>query len=337
MATKKRPVAARSKDTLQEELDKVRSSLLSREELDPISAAAEAKRKSELAAQLGKVTSKAVTEKLGALSLDTQNVLDSLRTTLISSTQELEELREMISIESERLEELYGKDVVASSVATLIAEYDQKKALFQEEEAGARAALKTSIDEQKKLEAERKAATEKQRKQEQEEYDYNLTKQRREVADEFARQLASLKQQEADRHRELERGWKDREEVLLANENEIVAMREKIAGFDAVLIEEKKKAVDTVTRAMSIEHKHQLQLLETTAKAAQDLLHSENKSLSEDNARLRMAISELQTKLETANDRVESIAKSAMERDSGQAALAASQRTAEILRDSQKK
>lgn len=337
MATKKRPVAARSKDTLQEELDKVRSSLLNREELDPISAAAEAKRKSELAAQLGTVTSKAVTEKLGALSLDTQNVLDSLRTTLISSTQELEELREMIFIESERLEELYGKDVVASSVATLIEEYEQKKALFQEEEAGARAALKTSIDEQKKLEAERKAQTEKLRKQEQEDYDYNLTKQRRDVADEFARQLSALKQQEADRHRELERGWKEREESILANENEVATMREKIAGFDAVLEVEKKKAVAQATGAMSSEHKHQLQLLETTAKAAQDLLRSENKALAEDNMRLRTSINELQHKLETANNRIESIAKAAMERDSGQAALAASQRTAEILRDSQKK
>lgn len=337
MATKKRTTAARSKDTLQDELDRVRSSILNREELDPISAAAEAKRKSELAAQLGTVTSKAVTEKLGALSLDAQATLDALRTTLISSTQELEELREMISIESERLEELYGKDVVAASIAMLIEEYEQKKALFQEEELSATAALKANIDAQKKLEAERKAAAEKERKQNEEEYEYQLQKSRRENTDAFNQKMLESQRAGEEKARELVRGWQEREDAIKAQEDHIAELEEIVKGLPATMETEKKKYADGIVRAVTSEHGHKVALLEAQAKAAQDLLRTENKSLAADNERLRLSITDLQNKLETANNRIESIAKSAMERDSGQAALAASQRTAEILREPPKK
>jgi hypothetical protein len=336
MATKKRPTAARSKDTLADELERVKSSLLNREELDPISAAADAKRKSELAAQMGTVTSKAVTEKLSALSLDTQSTLDALRTTLISSTQELEELREMIAIESERLEELYGKDVVAASIATLVEEYDQKKRDFEEFEAQQQADLARKIAEQKKIEAERKAAVEKERKQNEEEYEYQLAKSRRENTDAFNQKMLEAQRAGEEKARQLVRGWQEREDAIKAKEERVAELEEIVAGLPATMEAEKKKHADSIVRALSSEHGHKVTLLEAQAKAAQDLLRSENKSLAEDNARLRASITELQNKLEAANNRIESIAKSAMERDSGQAALAASQRTAEILQSSPK-
>lgn len=337
MATKKRSTAARSKDTLADELERVKSSLLNREELDPISAAADAKRKSELAAQMGTVTSKAVTEKLSALSLDTQSTLDALRTTLISSTQELEELREMIAIESERLEELYGKDVVAASIATLVEEYEQKKRDFEEYEAAQQAKLAQSIADQKKAEAERKAAVERQRKQDEEEYEYQLAKSRRENTDAFNQKMLEAQRAGEEKARELVRGWQEREDAIKAKEERVAELEEIVAGLPATMETEKKKYADGIVRAVTSEHNHKVALLEAQAKAAQDLLRSENKALTEENARLRASITDLQNKLEAANNRIENIAKSAMERDSGQAALAASQRTAEILRESPKK
>ena len=264
MATKKRPYCRPARRTpLRDELERVKSSLLNREELDPISAAADAKRKSELAAQMGTVTSKAVTEKLSALSLDTQSTLDALRTTLISSTQELEELREMIAIESERLEELYGKDVVAASIATLVEEYDQKKRDFEDFEAQQQADLAKKIAEQKKFEAERKAAAEKERKQNEEEYEYQLAKSRRENTDAFNQKMLEAQRAGEEKARELcARGGRSAKTRSRPKRSASPSSRRSLPDCPPPWRQRRRSTPTDIVRAVTSEHNHKVALLE---------------------------------------------------------------------------
>jgi hypothetical protein len=334
VAAKKSPRTARSKDGLQAELDRVRSALLSKEEVDPITAAEDAKRKSNLAATLGVVTSKSVTEKLGALSLDAQATLDALRTTLISSTQELEEVREMIVIEAERLEEIYGKDVVAASLADLVAEYDKKATELATQHGAEIVAFETKLKDQRQAEADRKAAVDKERKREEEQYMYDRRKTRQEEDDAREQKVLEITRSFDEQNRELERGWHQREDVLKARENEFVEMQNTVAAFDEKLKNETAKAVAAATGAMSREHKHAVQLLEQQASADKALLRSENKALQQQFDAAQGTISALNIKLADAEKRVETIAKSAMERDSGKAALDAQQKTIETMQPS---
>ncbi len=335
-AAKKSPRTARSKDGLQAELDRVRSALLSREEVDPITAAEEAKRKANLAATLGVVTSKSVTEKLGALSLDAQATLDALRTTLISSTQELEEVREMIVIEAERLEEIFGKDVVATSLAELFASYDNQAKELAAQHGSEIVAFETKLKEQRQAEQDRKAAVDKERKREEEQYAYDLLKTRQAENDARDQKVLEITRSFDDQNRGLEQGWNEREKALQAREHEFIEMQNLVAGFDARLNDEKAKAVAAATGAMSQNHKHAVALAETQANADKALLKSEKDNLAAQLASANAAVNELNVKLAASEARVESIAKSAMERDGGQAALAASQKAMETLKDTPK-
>lgn len=330
MATKKvRP--SRSKQTLQDELAEVQSAFMSREELDPTTVREEAKRKSALAGKLSGITSRVVTEKIGELGLTLQSALDTIRLTLVSSVQELEELRELIEATAKELEEVHGKEVVASSIQSLIAEFELKQAEFIDEENRRRKDLEDKIAATLAAEKERKAATEKARQQENEDYEYKLGVQRREAIDAFDQEMRKRTREQQDIERDLKRGWQEREAALKAQEKEVVELKNMVVGFDALVDAEKKKAVAQATGAMSQNHKHEIEIL--TAKAASDksLLESKLENLAAQLAAANSTIAALNAKLTAAENRVESIAKSAMERDSGRSALEAQSQTIKTM------
>jgi hypothetical protein len=329
---KKRPSTPRSKAELKEAMDLVKSNLDAQPEVDATTAAQASRRRNEVLEAVKNVTAAAVINRLGVLGLEAQGALDAIKNMMVSSAQELDSLREAVVLTQAELAELHSKEVVAAALADLVKEHEARRIAMEESLRTRNEELNKAFQAQLNAERDRKIAVEQERKREEEAYQYDTMLHRRAEEDAHKQMMISKDREYADKLASFEKSWAEREASLVAHENEIATMRAEITAFPALLESEKKKAVDSTVRAISSEHKHQVELLNAAAASAAALAAAEIKALQQKVKDQDLAISALQNKLESAEKRVESIANSALASASGRQALEAASSMAATLK-----
>lgn len=322
----------RSKAQLKNDFDNLQEQASGRDELDPTAAIAAEKRRADVMADTKDVDPATIVNKITKLGLDVQTSLDHLKNTLTGGAAQLATVREAIKYAEHDLEQLHGKEIAASSLADLIAEHKERERVFNENMANNQAEFDAKVSAQKNAETERRAAVEKERRREEDEYQYATAQRRREEADAYQQKKIELERALTDAAAQKSKEWAAREDALKTKEAAYAEALKRIENLPAEIAAEVKKATDAQARAMSSEFAHKTALAEAQAKSDKALADAQIKALTQKVVDQDAVIGALQNKLEAAEKRVESIANNALQSASGRQALEAASNMAATLK-----
>ena len=273
-------------------------------------------------ADVSGLTAETAVKKVTEAGLTINKTLAGINEQVISLVEELKQLDEAIQLKTEELNGLHGKDVAASAIDVLVAEYDKKKAELEAEmERLQKDIADTRAKAAAELAAEREAA-EMARKRAEEQYAYDTQLLRKKEHDAFAEGLRQQSATERDRKEKLEKDWATREEALKLREKELEDLRKQVAEFPLVLKKETDTASAIVGNRVKSEWELKLTLATKDAETAQRVASMEIASLKETTTKQAQAIQALQTELNEAKRQVQAIAEKALESASGARALA---------------
>lgn len=268
------------------------------------------------------LSAESAVKKVTEAGLTINRTLGGINEQVVALVEELKKLDEAIGLKKEELAALHGKDVAASAIDVLVAEYDRKKgdleaemARLQKEIADSRAKFATDL-------AAERDATELARKRAEEEYSYNFQLQRKKEQDAFQEQLRQQSATERDRKEKLEKDWAVREEALKLREKELVDLRKQVADFPVALKKETDAAAAIAGNRVKGEWEMKFTLAQKDAETAQRVATMEIAALKEANAKQAQALQALQAELAEAKRQVQTIAEKALESASGARALA---------------
>jgi uncharacterized coiled-coil protein SlyX len=111
----------------------------------------------------------------------------------------------------------------------------------------------------------------------------------------------------------MEKGFKEREENLKKQENEITELRAQVTAFPAKIDSEVKKAEAIVGSSVKRDYEHKLSLLQKDADTAKLVADNTIKGLNDRLANQDMVIGQLQGRINDADKRVTDIATKALE------------------------
>ncbi|MCP3061399.1 kinetoplast-associated protein [Myxococcus sp. K38C18041901] len=276
----------------------------------------------DVLADVSNLSAESAVKKVTEAGLTIGKTLAGINEQVIALVEEMKQLDEAIRLKTEELTELHGKDVAASAVDVLVAEYDVRKAQLQEEME----LLQKDIEETRERAAS-EAATEKAaaalaRARAEEQYAYDVTVQRKKEQDAFAEGLRVQAATERDRKEKLEKDWAGREEQLKSREKELEDLRKQVSEFPAQLKKEADTAAAIVGNRVKADWELKLTLANKDAETAQKVASMEIASLKETSTKQAQALQVLQTELAEAKRQVQAIAEKALESASGARALA---------------
>jgi chromosome segregation ATPase len=324
MASNKRSTAARTRST--EETKVAFEELARKTRNKPVISSKEQEARHSHAknvlTDVSSLTAESAVKKVTEAGLTINKTLAGINEQVIALVEELKKLDEAIQLKTEELAGLHGKDVAASAIDVLVAEYDRKKADLQAEmERLQKEIAETRAQSAAELKAEQDAA-ELARKRAEEEYGYNIQIQRKKEQDAFAEQLRVQSAAERDRKEKLEKDWATREEALKLREKELEDLRKQVADFPAVLKKEADAAAAIAGNRVKNDWEMKFTLAQKDAETAQRVACMEITSLKDINAKQAQAIQTLQSELAEAKRQVQAIAEKALESASGARALA---------------
>ncbi|XXF79000.1 kinetoplast-associated protein [Myxococcaceae bacterium GXIMD 01537] len=268
------------------------------------------------------LTAESAVKKVTEAGLTINKTLGGINEQVMSLVDELRKLDEAIKLKTEELTALHGRDVAASAIDVLVAEYDRKKAELQEEmERFQKENAEVRATAAQELAREREAADMTRRRAE-EAYAYDTQQQRKKEQDAFQEQLRQQAASERDRKERLEKEWATREEALKLREKELEELRKQAAEVPAQLKKEADAAAAIAGNRVKAEWEVKFTLAQKDAETAQRVASMEIGSLKETNQRQAQSLTVLQAELAEAKRQVQAIAEKALESASGARALA---------------
>lgn len=327
------PRSARNKAQLADELDSVRDRLGGAPDVDSASAQAAAKRREEVLSLASVASTQGVVQHLSGIGLQMQSTLDDVKNLMVSTVQELDAMTEAKKAMEQELEWLHGKEIISASLKTMLEEYDAQKQRITLELDAERAKASATVDQLTRIEETYKEELATAREREKEQYEYARTQARRKLDDDFTAQHNQRVKALAEHEETLKKGWLEREIALQTHEQNALDLHKKVEAFPAELEAAKKAAEAATAKSLHGEYGHKIAITEANNKAALGLSEQTIKSLQTKIADQDLVIKALQDKLDRAESRVETIAKSALDSASGRHALEAAQSTMAISRD----
>lgn len=315
----------KTKTEIESEFGEVAEKHASKTALPAKEADALAQHQREIMAKVAQLTPDKVIATVGAVQLDLSQSLSQVSELLVAKTQELQAVDEAIKIRKEELEQLHGKDVVASAIDVLLDDYTEKRLSLEKEIREARDSWQQEQQQHNQLLRERNETTQKAREREEIEYKYQLSQKRRADEDVWSEQLKQRQRAEQARQEDLNKLWQQREDTLKAQENEVTTLRSTVAAYPEQLKKEVEKHVAIATNSLARDHRHQTEILQHEANSKVQLLSSELAQERKVTAALEKQVQELTAKLAEATTKVTEVATKALEASSGQSALAAVQ------------
>lgn len=323
----KTPARTRTRVETAAAFDDLQTSVTTTERVDPKTSAAQAAHRMNILGTTGTISQESVVKMVSDLTLGVSKQLAGLQESLLERVRERDELDEAISAKKEELEALHGKDIAASAIDDLIADYAEKKAAF-EKETNDRFALWAKQDEERraaaKLEADKLTN---ERARERDAYEYAKNVERRNAEDAFKQQLDTQKRAQALASAELERKWAEREAELDKRETELAELRAKVAGFDEVLKTAVDKQVAIVASSVKRDLGHTFELEKKDLLTQLTIANSRITAAEEAVGAKEQTIVNLQSSLNAATQRVAEMANKALESASGREAMARVQET----------
>jgi hypothetical protein len=268
------------------------------------------------------------------LKLRIGNTLAELTEQLSEEANKLPEIRQAIIVETAKLEEIHNITVAADTLSVLIMAQEQKKVAFETEMTENKEKQQKTIDDTKSewdeeftqhniFVKETNADLTKTRARNKEDYDYTLSLQKRNNADDFAEKKKTQEKELETEREEQEKELTEREDAVEVLEDEMDDLKEKVENFSAELAEAVKKAEGRATGMADSKAKQTAQLLAKDAESEKRLADLKISSLEVTISNQDDQLGDLGRQLSTAQGQVQKMAVGAIESVSGSKALSA--------------
>lgn len=280
---------------------------------------AEKAKNQELLAKAADYTVDNIVNSMASLQLDFGNIINQLTETLTTESDKLGELNKAIAVEQEQVKQLRQVRLVADALHILRQEHQEKIRQLEEKATAQREATAKEIAQLRKAWAKEqteftvKTAEEveilaQKREKEEENYQYELVRQRQIDTDNYEEDRRQQERELAEREQEQEKDWAEREKYLTDNQAEFEQHQQQIAGFEDKLKEEYNKAKGEAIKEAERKTKVQTDLLEKEWSGTQQGYELKLQSLEATMSRQTQQISELTTQLQEANNQAQNLA-----------------------------
>jgi chromosome segregation ATPase len=296
-----------------------------------------------------------VIENVGQLRSQMGKTLNDLTERMTGQAERMEGLNRAIAEREQRLEELGDIEGASTSLATLIAAYDERReaterefasriAEMEEQGRALQAKLQSEIAEQRtqwqaeraKVEAElaeEAERRERERAREQEEYEYQrdrarrlekdqyadqIAQQRRELEDALAKEKATFESWKAQQSAEIEahqRVLEEREAALAAREHEYQELLRRMDELPAQIEAAKTAAAEEARQAARAEVAHEQKVAALEHEWNVKVLKERIASLERDVKERDAKLKEVKADLDSAWQQVHQMAEKALDRD----------------------
>ena len=257
---------------------------------------------------------------LGSLKSNLIKEIDTITQQLVDEFAKLNNVRKAIEIEQKYLDEVYGIKENTNALSALLLAQEQERAKFASKMAEEKLVFTTEMDNKKaewlkhktELElsyTEQKAQLTKDRKREEEEYQYTLKTTRLKDIDDYNFRKAKLEQELIATTASIEQ----REQEIAAKEDYLITMEEKVASFTEILNLTTSEAVQKIKDQLTLEHQHDLSLREQTYQSTKTLHQQKIDHLETKIVAQELLIKELDQKATSAIEQVQAIAYRALE------------------------
>ena len=303
------------------------------------------KRKKEVMAKTEGLSLDGVKKSVGTLAGRVQAALQDIETSLEEKVQELATVDESLNFKKEELQEVFGIETKAETLAALLEaqaerketfekEMTEKKQAFDEEQARLRKAWLEEKQEHQRLAALEAQRDQERRERETEEAAYNFSRQEREKLDALSDQLSQQRKAFVEQM--------DNENKLLAERAEDVAKRElavneleeKVVQLETRLVTDVEAAVEKAKKGAQTSKAIAESALRKDYDAQITVLNGKLESAQDQLSAAQSRVVSLESDLAAARAEVNQVALRALDAQSGKAALAAVQ---EATRDQGKK
>jgi hypothetical protein len=325
MATKKPARTSRvtrTKAESEQEFERINAEENSREPLPAMEAKAREDYAEKVRESTKDVTVEAISQKLASVSMNIRHVIQNIESQLQESVANLVSTREAVKLEEETLEELYGKEIVASTTKSMIDEYQAKRDEVAAVNDQAVDNYEKARQERTKEEKEYSTKLEVERKRETEQYNYDIATMRRNESQKYDDVKRERDRTEKERIEQINKSFAEREAKIALAEKELLELRVRVAEFPAMIDSAVKKAEAIVGSVMKRNAEHEMQILQMQTKSQLDVSNNNGASFKQQLDLANNNITLLQNKLAMAEEKVAAIATEALKSASGQQTLA---------------
>ena len=229
---------------------------------------------------------------LADLQLEFGSIVNTLAEKLAQENTKLDELNRAIEIETQRLQELRQIRVVADNLDIFTQEHQEKLKVLEQDTANRKEALekeaaarrkewqKEQIEFTDKLQAYNDLL-EKERQQEQEEYQYKLATTRKLTTDAYEDKKRNLERELTEITQQEEKDWTEREKILTNSQKLLAEYQQQAAKFPTELEEAVKKAREEAIKETSQKAKVESDLFEKEWESTKQSYEFKAKSLEE--------------------------------------------------------
>jgi hypothetical protein len=279
------------------------------------------------------VESDGIDREIGDLKAQIGKMLADISDRLASESARFRSIQKAVESKEQELQELYGIEKAAVSLAALIEAQNQKRVEFETNIADQREELQQEIDakrsaweeEKKAHEAESKerdAAEKKTQDRAREDFNYAFKREQQAVKDKLNDEKTALEKEIKLKRETTEKEFAERERVLSERERELAELRAKAAAFPKDLETAITQAVKETTDRLRLEAKSREDIAAKQFEGERNVLAARNESLERANKDLLASSTKLAQQLEGAYQKVQDIAEKTVEGASQSKSLA---------------
>jgi len=270
---------------------------------------------------------------IGALKAEVGKMLADISDRLAAESSKFRSVEKAVATKERELQELYGIEKAAVSLAALIEAQNQKRDAFETEMAQERETLERDIEsqraeweqEKKDHEAElkeRDAAEKKGRDREREDFNYTFKRDQQAIKDKLNDEKTTLEKEIKLKREAADKDLAEREKAIAERERELAELRTKAAAFPKELETAVANAVKEIGDRLKLESKNREDLLRKEFEGERNVLAAKNESLDRTAKDLVAANIKLAQQLEAAYQKVQDIAQKTVEGASQSKSLA---------------
>ena len=291
------------------------------------------KRGEEAVAVAADLAPDGVERALGNLKADIGQSLAQIAERMAAEVTRFKAIQRAVESKERELQELYGIEKAATSLAALIEAQHQKRQDFEVELARQKEELNREIEstradwekERKAREGElreRDALEKKNREREKEEFAYVFKREQQSVRDKLQDERAALEKEILAKRESVTKEFAEREKALAAQEKELTDLRQKAAASSAELASAVEKAIKDTADRLKLEAKNREELLRKEFDGERNVFAARTEALEKMHKDLSDQTAKLSKQLEAAYQKVQEIAEKAIEGSSQAKSLA---------------
>jgi hypothetical protein len=270
---------------------------------------------------------------IGALKAEIGKMLADVSDRLAGESSKFRGIQKAVASKEKELQELFGIEKSAVSLAALIEAQNQKRAEFENQMAREREELEGEMEarradweaEKKAREAElkeRDATEKKARDREREDFTYAFKRDQQAIKDKLNDEKTALEKEIKIKRETADKELAEREKAVAERERELAELRAKAAAFPKELENAVNQAVKEISDKLKLEAKNREDLAHKQFEGERNVLAAKNESLEKAGKDLVAANMKLAQQLEAAYQKVQDIAEKTVEGTSQSKSLA---------------